>query len=281
MAETIRMAGHPRAEADVPREAAPRVALVTGASRGIGRGCAIALAAAGADVVVNYCSHREDGERVVREIEAIGRQALLVQADVARRDDVRRLIDEGVARFGRLDAVVANAARETRAPFLEMAPEEFEHTVAVTLTGTFHTCQLAAQQLARQGGGGSITAVGSVHAAHPFAQAAAYNAAKAGVNHLIRSMANELAAHRIRVNVVEPGWIDTPGERELASEEEIAAGARRLPWGRLGTPSEVGAVVAFLASPAAAYVSGAVVRVDGALMTSLEHAGQHAGPGND
>jgi glucose 1-dehydrogenase len=249
-------------------------AVVTGASRGIGRACAVALAAAGADVVVNYRTHREDGEATVREIEALGRSALLVQGDVARREDVRGLVDAAVGNFGRLDVAIANAARETRVPFLALAPEEFERTLAVTLTGTFHTCQLAAQQMVRQGGGGSITAIGSVHAAHPFALAAAYNAAKAGVNHLVRSMANELAAHRIRVNVVEPGWIDTPGERELASEAEILAGGRRLPWGRLGAAEEIAAVVAFLASPAASYVSGSVIRADGALMTSLQHAGQ-------
>jgi glucose 1-dehydrogenase len=139
----------------------------------------------------------------------------------------------------------------------------------VSFYGTFHTCQLAAQQMVRQGSGGRIVVVSSVLAHRPVSTSAPYNAAKAGINQLARTMANELAKHRITVNVLEPVWIDTPGERQFTSDDEIYAAGKKLPWGRLGTIEEMGKVVAFLASDAAEYVSGSIIRADGAYMVSL------------
>jgi glucose 1-dehydrogenase len=255
-----------------------RVALITGSSRGIGRGCAVCMAAAGADLVLNYFSYGDaarqaadarDAEETARLAGSFGRRAVIVPGNVASRSDVAAMVDAAVRHFGRLDIAVANAYRSIRKPFLELLPEDWEATLEVTLTGTFHTCQLAAQQMARQGSGGKIIVISSVLAERALSTSAPYNAAKAGLNQLARTMANELARYRIHVNVIEPGWIDTPGERAYATEAEIQEAGKRLPWGRLGRPEEIGAVAAFLASDAASYMSGSVVRVDGAYMAAI------------
>ncbi|MGH2351218.1 MAG: SDR family NAD(P)-dependent oxidoreductase [Chloroflexota bacterium] len=242
---------------------------MTGSSRGIGRGCALALAAAGADVVVTYHSHPEDAQETARQVEAYGRRAVVAGGNVADRRVVAAMVETAVHTFGHLDVAVANAYRSIRKPFLELLPEDFEATMAVSLFGTFHTCQLAAQRMVRQGSGGKIIIVSSVLAERALSTSAPYNAAKAGINQMARTMANELARHRTNVNVIEPGWIDTPGERLYATEEEIVEGGRQLPWGRLGTIQEMGAVAAFLASEAASYVSGSIIRADGAYMAAL------------
>ncbi len=246
-----------------------RVALVTGASRGIGRGCALALAEDGADIVVNYLSHPEEAAATVREIEALGRRALAYRADVAERAQVDALIAFTRERFGRLDVLVANAYRSVREPFLEMTSEGLQQTLAVTLLGTFHTCQAGARAMVEAGRGGSIVIVASIHAEHAFAGSTAYNVAKFGVTGLGLTMANELARHRIRVNILNPGWIDTPGERRYYSEEQLREEGQKLPWGRLGQPSEMGRVVAFLASDDASFVTGAILRADGGQICSL------------
>ncbi len=248
---------------------AGRVALVTGASRGIGRGCALALAEDGADVVVNYLSHPDEAEAVVREITALGRQSLAYQADVADRSQVAAMVDAVADRFGRLDILVANAYRSIREPFLEVTPEGLEQTLAVTLLGTFYCCQYAARKMAARGEGGKIVVIGSVHAEHPFAGSTAYNMAKFAVDGMVQTAALELAPRHINVNVIHPGWIDTPGERRYYSEEELREEGKRIPWGRLGTPLEIGRVAAFLASDDAEYVTGAVLRADGAHILGL------------
>jgi glucose 1-dehydrogenase len=246
-----------------------KVALVTGASRGIGRGCALALAEDGAAVVVNYRSHPEEAADIVREIVALGRPAVAHQADVSDRAQVDAMVALTLERFGQLDVVVANAYRSIREPFLEMSLDGLEQTLTVTLLGTFHTCQAGARAMAERGRGGSIVIVASVHAEHAFAGSTAYNMAKYGVTGLGLTMANELARHRIRVNLLNPGWIDTPGERQYASETELREAGQKLPWGRLGQPREMGRVVAFLASDDASYVTGAILRADGGQVASL------------
>jgi glucose 1-dehydrogenase len=246
-----------------------KVALITGSSRGIGRGCAVAMASAGADVVVNYHSHPEDAEETARLVRSFGRRAIVAGGNVANRAAVAAMVEQAVQTFGRLDVAVANAYRSIRKPFLELEPADLEETMAVSFFGTFHTCQLAAQQMVKQGGGGKIIVVSSVLAERPRSAAAPYNAAKAGINQMVRTMANELARYHINCNVIEPGWIDTPGERNYATEQEIQEGGRKLPWGRLGTPEEMGTVAAFLASDAAAYISGSIIRADGAYFVRL------------
>jgi glucose 1-dehydrogenase len=250
------------------RSVAP-VALVSGASRGIGRGCALALAEGGFDVVVNYLSHEAEAAEVVREVERAGRRGLAFRADVSDRARVDAMVAAGLDRFGRLDAVVANAYRSVRQPFLDVTADGLEQTLAVTLLGAFHVCQAGARAMVETGAAGSITVIGSIHGEAGFSNSTSYNIAKFGLTGLVLTAANELAAHRIRVNLVNPGWIDTPGERRYATEEELRAGAERLPWRRLGQPHEIGRVVAFLASEGASFVSGAVLRADGAQIAAL------------
>src|SRR5581483_6661759 len=243
-----------------------RVAVVTGAARGIGRATAIELAANGADVTVADISHRSEADDVVRTIQAVGRRAMFVQVDVADRGQDQRLIDETVAQFGRLDILVNNAALSRRKPLLELEVEDVEKTWAVTLWGVFHCSQLAARQMVRQGGGGNIVSISSVHAYRAFPLSTAYNGAKAAVNHMSATWAVELAPHRIRVNVIEPGWIDTPGERQFYTEQQIAEEGKKLLMGRLGRPEEIAKAVAFLVSEDASYITGSVMRVDGGIV---------------
>ena len=138
-----------------------------------------------------------------------------------------------------------------------------ERTFDVTLWGTFHAAQAGARQLAKQGQGGAILFITSVLATMPIPTSLPYNTVKAGLNHMARTMANELLNHRIRVNAIEPGWIDTPGERQFTTDEEIAEAGPNLPWGRLGQPEDIGRAATFLCSDAADYITGTVLRVDG------------------
>lgn len=246
-----------------------KVALITGASRGIGRGVALRLAAEGADVVVNYRTHPDEAHAVADQITGMGRRALVVQADVADRDAMERMFAQAVSVLGRLDIVVPNAAVSIREPVLTAAWEHVHRTLEVSQFGVFHACQLGAQQMARQGEGGKIIIISSIHAEIAFPNSAAYNMAKAAINHLCETMAAELTAQRINVNVINPGWIDTPGERAFASEQDIREGAKRMPWGRLGTADDIAAAVAFLASVDADYITGTMLRVDGGFRVGL------------
>ena len=247
----------------ISEDASARIALVTGAARGIGRAAALALAESGADVAVNDIAHFEALESLAAEIEALGRRSLVCPGDVADGAQVAGIVEQAAAHFGRLDIAVANAARSIRKPFIELTWEEAWETFSVTLFGVWHTCQAAARQMVRQGQGGKIIIVGSVQAAVPVAGATAYGTSKAGVTHLAEILAVELAPHRINVNVIHPGWTDTPGEREHYSEEELRQAGLALPWQRLAQPDEIGRVIRFLASDEAEYITGAALRVDG------------------
>jgi glucose 1-dehydrogenase len=240
-----------------------RVAVVTGASRGIGRGCALALARAGARVVVNYHSHGDEAQEVVAAISALGSEAIAHGASVADRPAVDAMFARALEYFGQVDIVVANAALSIRGPFLELSVEDVARTWDVSLWGVFHTCQAGARAMVPRGRGGKIVVISSVMSFMPFAHSVPYNTAKAGINHMAYTIATELAPHRINVNVLEPGWIDTPGERRFTDDETLYAAGRQLPWGRLGTIEEIGAAVTFLCSEEADYITGANLRVDG------------------
>ncbi len=246
-----------------------KVAVITGASRGIGRACALALAAEGANVTVNFRSHGDEAEEVARQIRNMGRQALVVQADVGKREEVQRLVESTVATFGRLDLVIANAYATKQLPVIELEWPDVQRTTDVTLFGVWHVCQFGAQQMVKQGDGGKILIIGSVHAHIPVPNCAPYNMSKAAVNHFARTLAAELAPYRINVNVINPGWIDTPGERTLATEEEIQEGAKKIPWGRLGRPDEIAQAAVFLLSDAADYITGSALLVDGGFTVGL------------
>ncbi len=252
---------------------AGKVALITGSGRGIGRGIALCLAAEGADIVINDLTARPDVEATAQEIRDMGRQALVWPADISNRDAVAAMIAGAVAHFGKLDIAVANAALSVRESVLEAKWENVQRTIEVAQFGVFHTCQLAAQQMVKQPiegrSRGKILITCSVHEEIAFANSAAYNMAKAAVAHLGRTMAGELARAKINVNIINPGWIDTPGERRHFSEEEIQAGGKHIPWGRIGVPEDIGKAAAFLSSDDADYITGAILRVDGGFVHGL------------
>jgi glucose 1-dehydrogenase len=242
---------------------ADRVALVTGASRGIGRGCAVELAREGADVVVNYRSHPDEAEEVAREIRGMGRRAMAYGADVGDRTAVDGMVATALAEFGRIDILVNNAAYSIRKPFVEYTEAEFAEVLQVAMWSVFHCSQAVARHMIARGGGGKILVISSIHAFIPFPNSSPYNTAKAGINHMAFTLAGELAPHRINVNVIEPGWTDTPGERRYFTEEQLRTAGQQLPWGRLGRSEEIGKAAAFLCSDDADYITGASLRVDG------------------
>lgn len=240
-----------------------KTALVTGAARGIGRGCALELARAGADVVVNDRERTPQAEDVVADIRALGRRATLVEGDVFSRPGCEQVVAGALKALGRLDILISNPALNDRAPFLDYDADTFERVLKATVMGGFHMSQLVARHMVERGGGGKIVFISSVHAETAYARSVAYNAGKSGLNHMASTIAAELCQHLINVNVIEPGWIDTPGEHETFGTERIRAAAPTLPWGRLGTPEDIGKAAVFLASDDADYVTGAVLLVDG------------------
>ncbi|NJN18670.1 MAG: SDR family oxidoreductase [Oscillochloris sp.] len=253
---------------------AGRVAWITGAGQGIGRGIALGLAAAGADIVVNDLASGPGGDNpaayeTAQLVRALGRQARVSYADVAEAEQVEAVVADAVAVFGRLDIAVANAAFSVRELVVASAWPDVERTIAVTQFGVFHTCRAAARRMIAQGHGGKIVIIGSIMADMALPMSAAYNMAKAAVNQFGRTLAEELAPHRINVNVVNPGYIDTPGERRFADEAAIARAGRAIPWGRIGTPADIGHAVTFLCSEAADYITGSALRVDGGFLGGL------------
>lgn len=240
-----------------------KTALVTGGGRGIGNGCALELARAGADIVLNDRRGSPDLAVAADEIRALGRRVTPIESDVFSRAGCEQLVTQAVAAVGRIDILVSNPAFGLRGPFLEYRPEDFERVIQGTLIAGFNLSQLVARQMVAQRGGGKIVFISSVQAEMPIARSVAYNAAKAGLNHMASTIAVELSPHRININVIEPGWIDTPGERAVFSAEEIERVGPTLPWGRLGTPADIGRAATFLASSAADYITGAILKVDG------------------
>ena len=240
-------------------------ALVTGASLGIGRATCLELARAGANVAINYRSHREAAEEVAQAVQALGAKSIILQGDVADLAAVERMVGETVAAFGRLDIAVSNAAYSDREYFYLAEMAGFRRTVDVTMWGAFHLLRASAQQMIRQGGGGAVVIVSSPHAYIPAPKAMAYNMSKAAIEHMAKTAAIELSEFRIRVNIIQPGWTNTPGERKFASEETLERAGAKIPLGRLGTPTEMGEAIVFLADPRQSYVTGAALLVDGGI----------------
>jgi glucose 1-dehydrogenase len=247
-----------------------RKALVTGAGRGIGRGCALELARAGADVAVNDRERTAQAEAVVAEIQALGRKAVLIAGDVFERATCESVARSAVEALGRIDIFVSNPAFQRRAEFLTYDPDTFAKVIQGTLAGGFHMSQFVARHMVERGGGGKIVFISSGHAHTPYAGSIAYNAGKGGLNQLAFTIAAELYPHRINVNVIEPGWIDTPGEHEAFGDEFLSKAGQALPWGRFGMPEDIGKAVVFLVSDDAEYITGAALRVDGGIW--LQHA---------
>jgi len=240
-----------------------RWALVTGAGQGIGKGCALELARAGANLVLNDRPGGDALAATAAEVRATGRECDTVEADVFSAEGCGEAVDRAVRRAGSLDILVSNPARGRRGGFLDFSAEDFDAVVDATLTPGFHLARAFARHRVEHGGGGSILFISSVEAEMPFERSVPYGAAKAGLNQLTRGIAVELFAHRINVNAIEPGWTDTPNERAVFSDEVIDAAGRDLPWGRMGTPEDIGLAAAFLVSDAAEYITGTILPVDG------------------
>lgn len=240
-----------------------QLVLVTGASRGIGRGCAVEMARGGADVAVNYRSHPDEANEVVSEIEAMGRKAIAVQGDVSIRDDVDRMMKETIDGLGGLTGLVSNAAFSDREKMIEADLEGFDRTIDVSMWGPFNVLRSALRHWVDNKIAGSAVIVSSPHAYIAVPGAMAYNMAKASIDHMARTAAIEVAKHNIRVNILHPGWTDTPGERKYFTEEQLEEGGKTLPRKRLGTMTEMGRATRFLMSSEADYMTGSTLLVDG------------------
>lgn len=246
-----------------------KVAIVTGAARGIGLGCAEELAREGATVVLSDRPGSEELPDALDRVQSLTQhsseaQCLSVEADAFTREGCQSVLDAAIADFGTVDILVHVPAFNRRADFLDYPPENFQAILDSALLGAFHMSQLVCQHLAEKDKPGKIVFISSVLARIPNARCVAYSAAKAGLNSMMQTMAAELCDRHINVNCIEPGWIDTPGERQHYNDETMAAEGRKLPWGRMGQPEEIGKAAAFLSSPDADYITGTILPVDGA-----------------
>jgi len=239
-----------------------RIALVTGAQQGIGRGIALAFAREGADVAVNYLDDRAAAEKVMQEVRAAGGRAVLVQADVARPPDAQRMVAQVQSELGALHVLVNNAGVYPRVPFLEMRETDWDHVVDVNLKGGFFCAQAAARAMVAAGRRGSIINMAS-QAVRGAVRGVHYSASKGGVVAMTRATALELAPHGIRVNAIAPGLTDTAQPRYGNNEEELAAMASAVPLGRMAQPDDIAAVAVFLASDDARHITGQTVHVNG------------------
>jgi glucose 1-dehydrogenase len=248
-------------------------ALVTGAGSGIGEGIAKALARAGAAVVVNYVAKPEEARRVADEIRAAGGEAMAIQADVSDESQVRNMFREMFQSYGTIDILVNNAGIQSDAPFVEMTLEQWHRVISINLTGQFLCAREAAREFIRRGvvpevscSAGKIICISSVHEVIPWAGHVNYASSKGGVMMFMKSLAQELAYHRIRVNSICPGAIKTPintaAWATAAAEAELL---QLIPYQRVGETGDIGKVAAWLASDEADYVVGSSIFVDGGM----------------
>jgi 3-oxoacyl-[acyl-carrier protein] reductase len=240
-----------------------RIALITGASRGIGRACALELAAAGAAIGVNYRSDAKGAAAVVGEIEAAGGRAVALGADVADAEEAHALVARCEEELGEIDALVCNAGITRDNLIARISAQDFDDVIATNLGGAFHVCQAAARRMLRRRRGAIVT-MSSIVGIHGNAGQTNYSASKAGLIGLTKSLAKEIGSRGVRVNCIAPGYIAT----ELT--DVLPEGAREAllsstPLGRLGEPEDVARCVRFLVSDASGFVTGAVLAVDGGL----------------
>lgn len=242
-----------------------RTALVTGASKGVGKGIALELARCGCDLAVNYHSDAAGAEATVEEIRSLGRQAFAVQANVGRSADVDRMFTEVLARFPRLNILVNNAGVQTWKPLLELEEAEWDRTLDTNLKGSFMCTQRAARHM-KDNGGGRIVNIGSGSNKVPFPNLVDYTASKGGLEMFTRVAAVELGKYRITVNCVAPGAIEIERTKHETGDYN-ATWAGVTPLGRVGLPVDIGRAVAFLAGSQADFITGQTIWVDGGLFT--------------
>mgnify|MGYP000844284618 FL=1 len=238
-------------------------ALVTGAGRGIGKACALVLAKSGANLIINDRKESPDLGQTKKEIINENVSCIAITADVSSRAECEKLIKEIQRENISIDILISNPALSIREDFLKQLPNDFEKIIQTTLISGFYVSQLVAQTMVSKGTKGKMLFISSVHAEMPIAQSAAYGCAKAGLNHLVRTISVELSHHRINVNAIQPGWIDTPGEYESFKEQTIQKEASKLPWGRLGSADEIAQAACFLVSDKSDYITGSILTVDG------------------
>jgi glucose 1-dehydrogenase len=244
-----------------------RVAVVTGAATGIGRAIATAFASEGAAVVIDFVGDPALANAAVQAIQSAGGKALAISADVANPDQVNQLIQKAIESFGRLDILVNNAGLEYKRPFPDFPFDLWQKVIAVDLTGPFLCAQAAAKAMIRQDDGGRIINISSIHEDLPMPTNAPYCAAKGGLRMLMRTIAVELAPHKITVNNIAPGAIYTPIDADIESNAEIEGKLMaEIPLGRWGKPEEVAGLAVFLASDSASYCTGSTFFIDGGMI---------------
>ena len=257
-----------------------QTALVTGASSGIGEAVARALGAAGADVVVNFAHHPDAAKRIAAEIAAGGVRAMSIRADVSNEAEVQAMFREMLSAWGAIDILVNNAGLQKDAAFVDMTLEQWNTVLSVNLTGMFLCAREAAREMIRRGvrpgvsrAAGKIICMSSVHELIPWAGHVNYAASKGGVKLFMQSLAQELAPHRIRVNSIGPGAIQTPINRDAwGTPAALESLLKLIPYGRIGQPEDIGRAAAWLASDDADYVHGQTIFVDGGMTLYPEFA---------
>jgi glucose 1-dehydrogenase len=244
-----------------------KVAIVTGGNSGIGMAIVLELARQGASLAIDYVAHPEATEALEKQVAALGDQVIGVDADVSKVADLQRLVDATVKRFGRLDVMVNNAGVETRTSVLDTTEAQYERVLGINLRSAFFGTQLAAKQMVKQGGGGRIINISSIHEDWPMPGNIAYCLSKGGMRMLTRTAGVELAPHNILVVGVAPGAVATP--INLVTMKDPALMQRlnaAIPIGRMAKPEEIGSVVAFLASDQSSYMTSTTLIVDGGMM---------------
>jgi glucose 1-dehydrogenase len=244
-------------------------AIVTGGNTGIGKAIVLALAEEGANVCIDYVAMPEAAEELERKVAGLGDQAIGVKADVSKVADLQMMIDETVKAFGRVDIMVNNAGVETRTSVLDTPEDRYDFVMNVNLKSAFFGTQLAAKQMIKQGDGGRIINITSVHEDWPMPGNTPYCLSKGGMRMLTRTAGVELAPHNITVVGVGPGAVDTPINKETeADPEKMKTLNAAIPLGRVAEPSEIGSVVAFLAGDGSSYVTATTIFADGGIMHS-------------
>jgi glucose 1-dehydrogenase len=263
-----------------------KVVIVTGSSSGIGKACAVYFGQLGAKVVINYSSNADAAKEVLDEITKAGGTAIIVKADVSREEEVKALFNETIATYGKLDVLVSNAGLQQDSSFLEMTLQQWQKVIDVNLTGQFLCCREAARQFVAQEKAasqgepnhselsiGKIILMSSVHDIIPWAGHVNYAASKGGIMMLMKSISQELAPHKIRVNSVSPGAIKTTINKEVWSDpEKYKSLLQLIPYKRIGTPLDVAKAVAWLASDESDYVNGETMYIDGGMTLYPEFA---------
>lgn len=249
-----------------------RVAIVTGGNSGIGQAIVLALAGAGANIVIDYVAHPEATEALEQQVAALGDQSIGMDADVSKVADVQKLVDTAVQTFGKLDIMVNNAGVETRTSVIDTTEAAYEKVLAINLKSAFFGTQIAARQMIKQGGGGRIINITSVHEDWPMPGNAPYCLSKGGMRMLTRTAGVELAPHGILVVGVGPGAVATPINLATMQNPELMKRLdAAIPLGRMAKPEEIASVVAFLAGDGASYITATTIFADGGIM--------HQGPG--